>query len=171
LEESIKWDDVHKPTFILLLRLRHLLETKTSNRSASVSLARKNQQDTSVFSINEQDAHIPNSSNSVAEECLLKGFTGIPSNPQWLSQAQTLELLAQVTPSGDLPLIRQQEWVEKVLSRLTDLEESLKTIGMERANILLDSHDRMRKVTKEAQVKVTPQLLMDILGIYILLPD
>ena len=187
--------DVDKPTFILLLRLRHLLEEKVSRRSANVSLVRKNQgsanvslvrknqgsanvsfagenkQDASVNNASEQDAHTPNSPTSLAEECLIRGFTGIPSNPQWLSQAETLDLLAKVTPSGDLPLTRQQEWVEKILQRLPDLEEGLKAIALERANVLLDSHRRVRKVTKEAQVKVIPQLPMDILGVYILLND
>lgn len=175
--------DVDKPTFILLLRLRHLLEGKISRRSVNVSFAGENQrnanvsfadenkQDASLNYVSEQDAHIPNSPTSLAEECLIRAFTGTPSNPQWLSQVETLELLAKVTPSGDLPLNRQQEWVEKILQRLADLEEGLKTIAIERANILLDSHRRVRKVTKEAQVKVIPQLPMDILGIYILLND
>jgi hypothetical protein len=108
---------------------------------------------------------------TLAEECLIRAFTGTPNNPQGLSQAETLELLAKVTPSGDLPLIRQQEWLEKILQRLPDLEEGLRTIALERANILLDSHRRVRKVTREAQVKVIPQLPMDILGVYILLND
>ncbi|MBR8829306.1 MAG: DEAD/DEAH box helicase [Gomphosphaeria aponina SAG 52.96 = DSM 107014] len=131
--------NISKPTFILLLRLRHLLTGKTQ------------------------------ANTNLAEECLVRGFTGTPSNAQWLSQTETLNLLSTVKPTGDLPPERQQEWIDKILYNLDNLEEGLKAIGQERANMLLASHGRLRKITKEGQVQVIPQLPMDILGIYILL--
>ncbi|MDJ0576345.1 MAG: helicase-related protein [Xenococcaceae cyanobacterium MO_234.B1] len=133
-------DAVSKPTVILLLRLRHLLES-------------------------------PKHSDLLAEECLVRGFTGSSSNPQWLSQEATLELMAKVEPTDDLPFARKQLTMEQLLYRLSDLDTDFKDIAHERAEALKESHRRVRAITKEGQVKVKPQLPMDILGVYYLLPE
>lgn len=130
---------VSKPTAILLLRLRHLLES-------------------------------PKHSDLLVEECLVKAFTGAPSDPQWLSQEETLELMARVEPTDDLSFARKQLSMERLLSRLSDLEVDLNQYAKERAEALKDSHRRVRAITKEGQVKVKPQLPMDILGVYYLFP-
>ena len=131
---------VSKPTAILLLRLRHLLES-------------------------------PKSSDLLVEECLVRAFTGAPSDPRWLSQEETLELMATVEPTDDLPFARKQLSMERLLSRMPDLEADLNQFGQERAEALKDSHRRVRAITKEGQVKVIPQLPMDVLGIYYLFPE
>lgn len=62
--------------------------------------------------------------------------------------------------------------MEKILNRLNDLTPSLAEIAHNRSQELLSSHRRVRKLTKEGLFrKVEPQLPMDILGIYILLPE
>ncbi len=124
---------VSKPTAILLLRLRHLLES-------------------------------PKHSDLLVEECLVRGFTGAPSDPQWLSQEETLELMAKVEPTGDLPFARKQLSIERLLSSLSDLKADLNQFDLSRAEALKDSHRRVGAITKEGQVKVKPQLPMDILG-------
>ncbi len=131
---------VSKPTVILLVRLRHLLES-------------------------------PKHSSLLVEECLVKGFTGAPNNPQWLSDEETLTLLEQAEPSGDLPFARKQITIERVLSNLPGLDSELNAIAQSRARALLDSHRRVRAITKEGQVTVQPQLPMDILGVYYLFPS
>jgi Helicase conserved C-terminal domain len=131
---------VSKPTAILLLRLRHLLESS-------------------------------NNSDLLVEECLVRSFTGAPSDPQWLSQQETLELMAKINPTNDLPFTRKQLSMERLLSRLSDLEGDLNQFGEERAEALKESHQRVRAITKEGQVKVKPQLPMDILGVYYLVPE
>ncbi|ACB54351.1 hypothetical protein cce_5005 [Crocosphaera subtropica ATCC 51142] len=134
-------DAVTKPTIILSLRLRYLLGGK-------------------------------NTQPLLAEECLVRGFTGTPNAPQWLSQADTLNLLDNTVPTGDLDYEDKQRWIEKVLNRLEDLMPSLEAIAKERAKNLLTSHRRVRKFTKEGTFrKVEPQLPMDVLGLYILLPE
>jgi hypothetical protein len=132
---------VSKPTVILLLRLRHLLES-------------------------------PKHPSLLAEECLVRAFTGAPSNPQWLSEEETLALLDRVEPTGDLPIKRKQLTIQELLSSLAELETELNDIAQIRAEALLESHRRVRAIInpKEKQVKVKPQLPMDILGIYYLQP-
>ncbi len=131
---------VSKPTAVLLLRLRHLLES-------------------------------PKHSDLLVEECLVKGFTDTPSDPKWLSQEETLELMTKVEPTDDLPFARKQLSIERLLSSLSDLQTSLNLFAEERAEALKDSHRRVRAITKEGQVKVKPQLPMDILGVYYLFPE
>lgn len=95
-----------------------------------------------------------------------------PNQPQWLSQSQTSSLIAQIQPTGDLSHSQKQAWQERFISRLGDLTPSLEQIAQERATILLESHRRLRKLTQSSNLlQVTPQLPLDILGIYILLPS
>lgn len=130
-------DAVAKRTTLLLLQLRHLLDSQCQ---------------------------------ILAEECLVVGFTGPPSDPLWLEDEVARDLLQQAEAVGDLPLARKRLEVGEFLARIGELEEELAGIAQRRAHSLSQSHRRVRAITKEGQVKVKPQLPMDILGIYILLP-
>jgi len=132
-------DAIFKATTILLLRLRHLLESR-------------------------------NHQSLLAEECLVKSFTGLPNKPQWLPQEETLSLLTTVEPKGDLSAENKRSRLENILNRLEELQPELEQIAINRAEILADSHQRVRIMTKQGKVSVTPQLPMDILGVYCLLP-
>ncbi|WP_046663021.1 helicase-related protein [Microcystis aeruginosa] len=131
---------IAKPTFILLLRSRLLLTGR-------------------------------NTRPLLAEECLARGFTGTPDRPCWLSGTETLALFDTVVPTTDISQEEKREWIEMVIDRLEDLTPSLTEIATERAETLLASHRRVRRFTGEGMLqKVEPQLPMDILGVYILLP-
>jgi superfamily II DNA or RNA helicase len=132
-------DAVEKRTTLLLLRLRHLLDS-------------------------------PNHESLLAEECLVAGFIGPPSNPFWLEQEAAMQLLHRAESVDDRPLSLKQMEIEKVLERLIELEEELEHIAQVRSQALVQSHRRVRAMTKEGQVRVKPQLPMDILGIYVLQP-
>jgi hypothetical protein len=71
---------------------------------------------------------------------------------------------------GNLPIENKRNRINQILTRLDDLEPDLEAIAEERAQVLLTSHQRVRAITKEGKVKVNPQLPMDILGLYILIP-
>jgi superfamily II DNA or RNA helicase len=132
-------DAVPKRTTLLLVRLRHLL-----NSAKQQSL--------------------------LAEECAVIGFTGSPSSPTWLSPEEATSLLQQAKPVNDVaPAIKQME-IADLLGRLEELQPSLENFANQRTQELLQSHQRVRAMTKEGRIRVTPQLPMDILGIYILKP-
>ena len=134
-------DAVDKRTVLLLLRLRHLLET-------------------------------PQDQNLLAEECLVTGFTGAPANPLWLPDEVARELLQQAEPvGGDFPIGRKRLEIDKFLEQVGELDEELRSFAERRAHALSQSHRRVRAITKEGQVRVKPQLPMDILGILILQPS
>jgi len=132
-------DAVEKPTILLLLRLRHLLES-------------------------------PLHPSLLAEECLVAGFTGPPSNPLWLSSESAMELMQQAEPVGDIPPARKLLEMDELLRHIGELEKELRQIAQERSLALSQSHRRVRAITKSGKIRVKPQLPMDILGIYILQP-
>ena len=131
--------EVRKRTTILLLRLRHLMESQK---------------------------HEP----LLAEECLLVGFTGAPSQPEWLEPEQARLLLQTLQPSGDLPNSIKVREVQLLLERLEEMKDILGAFASERAEELAQSHKRVRSITQEGALRIKPQLPMDILGVYILHP-
>jgi len=106
----------------------------------------------------------------LAEECLVAGFTGPPSAPLWLEPEAAAQLLQQAEPTGDIPLAMKRLEIEELLGRLEGLQEELNDLAQQRANALLQSHRRVRAITKEGQIRVKPQLPMDILGVFVLQP-
>lgn len=112
----------------------------------------------------------PKHQTLLAEECAVVGFTGSPSNPNWLSPEQAMSLLQQATPVSDAPKALKQQGIEEVLERINDLQPDLEQFAKQRAEKLSQSHRRVRAITKEGAVQVKPQLPMDILGVYILKP-
>ncbi|MBE9242249.1 helicase-related protein [Synechocystis salina] len=107
----------------------------------------------------------------LAEECLIRAFTGSFDNPQWLSPEATQQLWATTKPTKDYPLARQQITLEQKLTAFPDLEPALMEIAVEQAKQLEVSHRRVRQITKEGRVTVKAQLPMDILGFYIFQPQ
>ena len=112
----------------------------------------------------------PRVQNLLAEECFVTGFTGPPSNPLWLYPDEAQHLLLQVEPVGDMPPALKQMEIAELVSSLSRLEEELEAIAQMRGQALGQSHRRVRSITKEGQVKVKPQLPMDVLGIFVLQP-
>lgn len=58
----------------------------------------------------------------------------------------------------------------ELLGRLDVLAGELAGIAEARSRSLSQSHRRVRRITKEGQIRVRPQLPMDILGLYVLQP-
>ena len=112
----------------------------------------------------------PRNQDLLAEECSIGAFTGSPINPQWLSEEETIALWQKVEPKEDYPLGRMQSTMERVVASLPDLSGELEAIALSRAEVLQESYQRVRAITKEGSVTVQPQLPMDVLGVYWLQP-
>ncbi|OYD88305.1 helicase [Nostoc sp. 'Peltigera membranacea cyanobiont' 213] len=137
---------VQKRTTLLLVRLRHLLDS--SKRTTETR----------------------NTTSLLAEECAVIGFTGSPSSPSWLTQLEATSLLQQAKPVSDVGKAIKQVEISELLQRLEELQPDLEKFARERAEELLQSHRRVRTMTQEGRIRVTPQLPMDVLGIFILQP-
>ncbi|NJM66373.1 MAG: DEAD/DEAH box helicase [Acaryochloris sp. RU_4_1] len=106
----------------------------------------------------------------LAEECFVAGFTGPPSNPLWLEPDESQHLLQKAEPVGDIaPALKRME-IEELIDSLGSLEKELEAIAQARGQSLAQSHRRVRNLTKEGQVRVKPQLPMDVLGLFVLQP-
>ena len=58
------------------------------------------------------------------------------------------------------------------LENISELRKEFDVIALKRAEILIDAHERFRKVLGGKRFKVVkPVLPMDLMGVYILLPD
>ncbi|MFM6130544.1 MAG: helicase-related protein [Sphaerospermopsis kisseleviana] len=112
----------------------------------------------------------PKQQSLLAEECLVTGFTGPPSAPVWLDPTEATELFQRAEPTGDLPIALKRLEIAELLNRLEEFREELEDNAASRANALAQSHRRVREITKEGQIRVKPQLPMDILGLYVLQP-
>jgi superfamily II DNA or RNA helicase len=112
----------------------------------------------------------PKQQSLLAEECLVTGFTGPPSAPVWLDPTEATELFQRAEPTGDLPIAMKRLEIAELLNRLEEFREELEDNAASRANALAQSHRRVREITKEGQIRVKPQLPMDILGLYVLQP-
>lgn len=133
-------DAVDKLTVLIVLRLRHRLDSRSGEPL-------------------------------MVEECAIVGFTGSPSNPDWLAPEQARHLLETAEPTGNVPVERQKLSLEKIMNRLNELQPDLEQFARQRSEHLAAAHRRVRSITKEEKVNVTPILPMDTIGIYMLNRD
>jgi len=63
-------------------------------------------------------------------------------------------------------------FLDNELENVSDIRKKFDDIALKRAEILIEAHERFRKVMGGTSYKVVePILPMDLMGIYILLPD
>jgi hypothetical protein len=87
-------------------------------------------------------------------------------------------LLLNATPSGNLSREASSREINLALAYLHDNTTLLNDLGKERAKRLLEDHTRVRKaaqarlrVEEVGQTKVQACLPVDVMGVYVLLPD
>lgn len=135
-------DDVDVATTIYLLRLRHQL-----------SYVRRRE----PFQM-------------MAEETVALAVRG-RTNPQWLADDSVNRLL-ECTPSGNLPAEAVQREVRAALDFLAAHPQPLQALAEQRAQALLADHERVRAAARDVgHHSVSPCLPVDVMGVYVLLPD
>lgn len=140
----IRCADVTSKTTLLLFRVRNVIEAKKGGNQL------------------------------VAEEMLLWGFSGSADESNWLSPDQTRHLLHHAVPSSDLAPQARESFLENELEEIEKLHASgiLDQAALKRAEILLEAHERFRKLLGGGKYKVVePVLPMDLMGVYVLLPE
>lgn len=106
----------------------------------------------------------------MAEETVTLAVQG-RSNPLWLSDDGTGALL-QCEPSGNLPSEQVQREVRAALDFLQAHPDQLEALAKQRAEVLLADHRRVREAARDVgQYSVSPCLPVDVIGVYVLLPD
>jgi len=138
----IKTNAVDIKTTILLFRVRNVIEEQ--NKSNQI----------------------------VAEEMLTWGYKGNPESGDYIYQDECKSLLDSAKPTANLTPEARGTFLENELSHLPELKDSFDKVAEDRSKILVEAHDRFRKVMGGSKFQVVyPVLPMDVMGMYILLPD
>jgi len=108
----------------------------------------------------------------VAEEMLLWGYEGDPEDSRWLSHSQCYTLLSEAHIGSPMPPIAMETMLEAALEAYSQLKETLDSVAEARARHLVEMHERYRKLISGERYRVVkPVLPMDVLGLYVLLPE
>ncbi|NLO03855.1 MAG: DEAD/DEAH box helicase [Bacteroidales bacterium] len=111
----------------------------------------------------------------VAEEMWLWGYAGALTEENFTGKDEALRLLMSARATQNLELPEQQHWLDLEMEWVRDektFREITDPLAFERCEQLVASHTRFRKLVNGSRYKVVePVLPMDVLGIYILLPE
>lgn len=110
-------------------------------------------------------------SSQLVEECTLTAFSGSGDSIKWLDEDDCSGLL-KIGPDENIAPEQAAFFVQRVLDTFHTIEPHLEEEGKKRAQLLLESHKRVRDAAKITGLtyKVEPKIPPDILGIYIYLP-
>ncbi|GJL59765.1 MAG: helicase [Nitrospirales bacterium] len=108
----------------------------------------------------------------VAEEMLLWGWRGSLQEKEFLNHAAAKELLTVARASSDLSPQARAGFLENELKILNKLDPEFKDLAEEQSKRLVAAHERFSALMDKKRFQVVyPVLPMDLLGIYILLPE
>jgi hypothetical protein len=108
----------------------------------------------------------------VAEEMLLWGWRGIPGEREFLSHAEAKALLSTARASSDLSPQARASFLDNELRLMASLVSQFDAIAEEQSKRLVAAHERFSALMDKQRFQVVyPVLPMDLLGIYILLPE
>ena len=103
----------------------------------------------------------------MAEEMLIRGYNGSAKDNNRLSSEETHHLLHHAVPSSDLSPQTRAGFQENELEEIEQLHASgiLDIMALKRAEILLEAHERFRKLLGGRRYRVVePVLPMDLIG-------
>ena len=108
----------------------------------------------------------------VAEEMVLWGWRGTPQQKVFFDHAQARELLVSARASSDLSTPARLGFLENELKLLQHLTKEFDEVATQQSQKLVDAHERFSSLMDGKRFQVVyPVLPMDLLGVYILLPE
>ena len=108
----------------------------------------------------------------VAEEMLMWGYRGSPSQKDFLTRDEAKNLVDTARASSDLTAEARSSFLQNELTQLPSLKDEFDKVAEERSQHLVEAHERFSQFMDQKQFQVVyPVLPMDVLGIYVLLPD
>ncbi len=107
----------------------------------------------------------------LAEDAAVLAFTGDPNAPTWLESSAAEQLLA-ARPTANVALEQAAEVLAEVSAAADWLHSGVTDDAKRRAEALLDDHRRVRQSSQRRVrgLAVEPQLPVDAIGCYVLLP-
>jgi hypothetical protein len=108
----------------------------------------------------------------VAEEMLLWGWRGTPQEKEFLDHAAAKQLLSEARASSDISPQARASFLKNELKLINDLDAEFRVIAEQQSKRLVSAHERFSALMDKQRFQVVyPVLPMDLLGIYILLPE
>ena len=108
----------------------------------------------------------------VAEEMFLWGWRGTPNDREYLDHEQAEELLREARASSNLSREARASFLENELGLLDRLDKAFNELAEKRSKCLVAAHERFSALmTKQGYQVVYPILPMDLMGVYVLLPE
>ena len=108
----------------------------------------------------------------VAEEMLLWGWRGTPDDREHLGHERARALLRAARASSNLSPEARASFLENELSLLGRLNEVFDKLAEEQSKRLVAAHERFSALMGKQRFQVVyPILPMDLMGVYILLPE
>ena len=142
----IRTRDVQRKTTLLLFRCRNVIE-QARDRAAHPH-------------------------QIVAEEMLLWGWRGTLDDRDFLTHDAAKSLLTAVRASSDLTPQARSGFLTSELDQLQGLDDEFTSIAEEQSKRLVAAHERFSALMDKQRYQVVyPVLPMDLLGIYVLLPE
>lgn len=154
-----------------------LQQATNSAARAAVLRSADVKQKTVLFQLRVRNviAEQPNNKQIVAEEMWLWGYEGQVNQKQFIDKETAINLLMNVKPTQNMEEGEKAYWLNEEMTWVLDektFREQTDEVALERANNLVESHTRFKKLVSGNKYKVVePVLPMDVLGIYILLPE
>lgn len=154
-----------------------LQQATNSAARAAVLRSADVKQKTVLFQLRVRNviAEQPSNKQIVAEEMWLWGYEGEVNQKQFIDKEAAMNLLMNVKPTQNMEEGEKAYWLNEEMAWVLDernFREQTDEVALERANHLVESHTRFKKLVSGNKYKVVePVLPMDVLGVYILLPE
>jgi superfamily II DNA or RNA helicase len=108
----------------------------------------------------------------VAEEMLLWGWRGTPQQKEFLDHAQARKLLGEARASSDLTPQARASFLDNEIKLLAGLGAEFDAVAEQQSKRLVDAHERFSALMDRQRFQVVyPVLPMDLLGVYVFLPE
>ncbi|TAL92124.1 MAG: DEAD/DEAH box helicase [Paraburkholderia sp.] len=108
----------------------------------------------------------------VAEEMLLWGWRGAPQQREYLDHLAAKALITEASASSDLSSQARASFLDNELTLLSQLGEAFEQVAEHQSKRLVDAHERFSSLMEKQRFQVVyPVLPMDLLGVYVLLPE
>ena len=177
--QLIDFDDLHRSHPLVGLLAQHLLEDALGNTqpvAARCAATLTNDVDVAttlyLLRVRHQLSYVRRREpfQMMAEETVALAVRG-RANPEWLSDEHAARLI-ECTPSSNLPAEAVQREVRQAIEFLAAHPQQLQALAEQRADTLLADHKRVREAARDVgQYNVKPCLPVDVMGVYVLLPD
>lgn len=175
----IDFNELHRSHPLVSVLAEHLLETSLSGEAGiaarcAATLTNAVEVVTTIYllRLRHQLGYVRRRQpfQMMAEETVTLAVAG-RSNPQWL-EGDAVARLLECTPSGNLPQEAVQREIRTALDFIAAHPQQLQTLAEQRAKTLLADHQRVREAARDiGQYSVSACLPVDVIGVYVLLPD